>query len=202
MTLTEFWASRHLARDPIYLSTSGPDVMHSLGIDGMDLHGLTVLNIGVGLGGFELWASPQVASIDCLDIVAEALPAVAPVVHTFYLTPELLPSNTYDLITERYVAQHLDDATLSLHMEHAIRALRPSGLYAVNVPDFLHAPSPRDLALSGSMQGCTSGSVRRTVRDVADMVYECGGRICAALPISEHPQWNSLQLAYHIRRIS
>lgn len=160
----------------------------------------SLLNIGVGFGYFEKWARVAVDRLDAMDVAEEAKKVVDGVVDHFYLDPADLPENTYDLITEFLVAQHIEDVTLGEHLWYGIRALKPDGVFAIQSSDFDHEPSAGELEKQDDLAWYQAGAYKRTPAWFAEKVDACGGILESVEQTGEYPQYGSVWNVYHIRR--
>jgi len=139
--------------------------------------------------------------LDALDIVPVAGETVKGIVDNFYTDPEVLPENTYNLITELLVAQHVDDVTLFSHIKHGVLGLVEDGVMAIQIPTFLHTPSGAEARMNQPiLRYLKVGWVRRTLGDVERIVGYTEGRIVGVYWGGDFPQHNMKWYTYHIKR--
>jgi hypothetical protein len=198
--LEGFWAGKHQNADAMYLSGNGEATLDKLHIRGILFTVVVMLNIGVGFGAFERFMRDKVKRLDSLDITEYAYTAVAGVADHFYLNAAELPGNTYDLVTELLVAQHLPDPILKEHLTWGIRALNKDGIFALQTAAFLHPPSADELAKNNTLEAMKAGSVKRNIPDMLCLIKSCGGVVTRIRSGPEYPAWGSVWMVYHIRR--
>ncbi len=196
--LETFWKEKHDTGDRHYLSGNGEDALDKLRIRGIFCTVAALLNIGVGLGIFEKYARRHVQRLDCVDITLSALAVITGVADHFYPDVAFAPANTYDMVTELLVAQHISDETLLEHLTGGIRSLKPDGIFALQVADFLHPPTPDALAKNYTLESKKAGSVKRTEDTMQSLIKTSGGRVLSILPGEEYSMYESRWMVYHI----
>jgi len=195
-----FWREKHEGADRVYLTGNGENTLDKLHVRGLFFTVVALLNIGVGLGEFERFARAYVQRLDCADITRAALTAVTGVADHFYEGVSFVPKNTYDLVTELLVAQHVSDATLHEHLAYGIAALREDGIFALQVADYLQPPTPDVLAKNYTTAAMKAGSVKRTETTVRGLIERAGGAVINVIRGQEYPAYESVWVVYHIKR--
>jgi hypothetical protein len=109
-----------------------------------------------------------------------------------------VPENAYDMVTELLVAQHVSDETLLEHLVGGTQALKGDGLFALQVADFLHPPSPDVLAKNYTLEPKKAGSVKRTEATMRTLIKDAGGEVVNVLRGREYPMYDSMWMIYHI----
>lgn len=194
-----FWQRQHINKDQLFLSGNGQVTTEILQIKGEIFDSAqTMLNVGIGLAVFEDYCLSVGKIIDCLDIAPAARDRVIDRVRQVYLDPNELPSAEYDLITELLVAQHLDDPTLESHLSNCLRALKPDGIYAIQLPAFF---DPAEADLANMVHAMESGSVCRSISWVDDLARKHHGQIIHIGWRGNFPQYNSIWYIYHLKRL-
>jgi len=97
--------------------------------------GLTVLDIGVGMGGMSKYLKEADCIVDALDVATEAGKTVEQYARQFYSARRIsdLPTEEYDLAFSMIVSQHMSDENLREQIEHVYRALKPGGIFSLHL---------------------------------------------------------------------
>jgi SAM-dependent methyltransferase len=134
MEINDFWEEAHQKNEELWLTGSYfGEVWGSLDIVSKFLPGITVLNIGVGLGRDTQELSSKGAVVDVLDISQTALNRVKDITRNQYLSSNLgtLPINEYDIAVSHLVTQHMNDEDLAKQIRYVTRSLKSTGIFAM-----------------------------------------------------------------------
>ena len=190
----EWWESAHRENDFDYVSGySGHDIWRRLEVEDRIVAGAVVLNIGVGQGLCTRDLAARGCIVHALDITPAALARVEDVIAGGWLAENLgaLPSRTFDLAISHLVTQHLRDADLLAQMRAVLRALKPSGIFAMQ---FI-GPAPKGLP-EGLQEHAKTGGVVRSPETIARFAEEAGGVVVRSAPKegTEYWQWHMAQI--------
>ncbi len=191
--IKECWDRRHRSGVQHYLSpaTSGEKMWGFLNIKGKLSEGAEALEIGVGSGRCTRDVIARGVRLSALDISPAALKKVEGLVVAGYLQATGLPSDTFDVVFSHLVSQHMSDEDLVIQVEQVLRALKPSGVFAMQFA------SGRKKGQSLLMQ--QRGGVCRTLDDMRKLVAEVGGQVAwaaKARQVTPRTLWQGV----HIRR--
>jgi len=164
--------------------------------------GVRVLEVGVGLGVAAREAALRGSVVSALDICPRALETVADVTEKGYLhrDADLLPSDSFDLITHHLVTQHMSDTDLRWQLPHVIRSLKSTGRLHIqwagsNVPgendlaeSIVGEEGDPDLQNTPSMMG---GRMCRSEAHALHLIEEAGGRLVRITDRRSWPQFSS-----------
>ncbi len=200
--LREFWIQKHVEHDIGSLSGNGYITVFYLHLDDIFPKVKTILNIGVGTGGFEKACVQAGKIVDAVDIAPEAEQCISEVVRKFYSSVVLIPRDGYDLVTELLVAQHLTDAGLELHMRFAIDGLKKGGVYALQSPTYLSPVSSELEAQMRTLRFLQGGRVCRPRAWFEGMASKYGGRVHDVHRVWKFPEYNMIWNTYHIRKLA
>lgn len=132
------WDEAHKTSNVSALTGTGLDG-HLATLQATDLFdkNSTVLCIGVGLGDWVRDFSEKVEQIWALD-VSEIAKVRMPLGAVFTTDPRDLPSDTFDLALSLWVAPHMSDHDLQVQLTEVIRALKPTGTFAIHYKEPLY----------------------------------------------------------------
>ena len=201
-SMTEFWEAKHREQDIGALSGNGIITTFYLHLDDLWPEAYDILNIGVGLGKWEeacVGAGKMVSSVDCTQ---EACECIADVAQAFMVGVENIHQDSYDLITELLVAQHLSSVEMFDHMKYAIAGLRMGGVYAVQSPTLIDPITPEQEAEMVTERFRQGGRVCRSQEWFEETAKECGGRVIGIHRVWKFPEFNMIWNAYHIERVA
>ena len=160
-TNREAWNACHDVRHSGALSGSPPkEVLSHHQIADLMRPGLTVLDIGVGLGGMARYLSAAGCVVDCLDVADKAAETVRGYARNFYIAKDIetLPSDEYDLAISMLVAQHMCERNLRKQIKEVFRALKPSGRFSLHLAGATEGPLNN---LAGSIPPGMDGAMCR-----------------------------------------
>lgn len=173
-TLPHWWDIVHAVDSLSFLTGSHlVEVAHRLEISDRIAPGATVLEVGVGLGYCTRELSSAGCVVQVLDISAVALGRVMNYVEGTYLSPALLPTETFDVAISHLVSQHMLDGTLVAQIREVVRALKPDGLFAMQFAGPKDPPYPElpiDLLAK-------AGMICRTPEQIETLVTNAGGKL-------------------------
>ncbi len=202
-SIDQWWDACHAGRHPrtdFYLTGhQGPDVWGYLDVRQMLEPGTAVLNIGVGQGH----CTRNLAALGCvvsvLDISPLALGKVKDVVSAGYLARELdlLPDDSFDVALSFLVVQHMEHAALKAQLAAVFRALKPSGLFALQYAFPLAKDAP---TIEDSPERCKVGGVVRRTEDMEKEAMEVGFAVRRSWVHSEYPQYGSGWRILHLEK--
>jgi len=132
--IIEFWNKAHTENNRTWLSGSDLEgVWGALNILNRLIPGITILNIGVGLGDETISLSQKNVIVDVLDISQVALERVKDKTRHQYLSSNIyqLPINEYDIAVSHLVTQHMNDEDLNEQVKFVLRSLKPNGIFAM-----------------------------------------------------------------------
>ena len=180
-TLEEYWKSFHTSQNTALLTDSNPSaVIKNLGIHNIfsilnkeDAH---ILTIGVGMGKLERDIHSWKIKVSSLDITPEAFKCIEGILHNQYLSADVdkLPTDTFDLAISYMVACHQSDQVLQIQIQEILRALKPTGIFALLVA----GPGDNPHVYTGDeMDHCRRGSKMRTPQEITELVKVSGGDV-------------------------
>lgn len=195
------WEDRHRNNEQLYLTGSHlKDVLQSLNIKAVKIGGNTLV-IGVGLG-YEVQELREFTPfVDVLDISYFALERVKDITRNQYLASELIkmPADYYDLVISHLVTQHMSDMALSSQLIWVIKALKKTGIFAMQL-----ALLPGDKRKWHEIQNIESqktGYVFRSLLEMQDMVNSSSGYISATFPEKSFDHTDIKHQFIHIKRL-
>jgi len=171
-----FWNKCHKNKELLYLSgCSYEDTVDFLRIADKVKRGAAVLEIGVGMGHVTKGIYDLGATVDALDISPVALERVQAYCRKTYHVSEInsLVNNSYDLVICNNVVQHVPTDALKAELTEVIRALKPTGVLAI---EFVSSDNASDAGANPRQQDITGGALCRTPEFMVNLVRECGGR--------------------------
>lgn len=181
-SMQEWWESAHRRDHEYWLSgTPGREIWERLGVRDRLNTGISVLNIGIGLGRCTRDLVDLGCAVSVLDVTPVALERVADVAKGWTNAAEL-PVSHFDLALSHLVAQHMPDFDFQDQIRYVLRALRPDGLFAFQYAtgvDGQCSPQFRNYA--------KSGAIRRRPQDIVNVVSLCGGRVVNQFQRETHP---------------
>lgn len=201
VSIEGWWDKCHGESAPFWLTGSqGPEVWAYLDIHHRLQPGITVLNIGVGLGHCTRALARIGTHVHALDISETALQRVSDVIEQGWLASNLetLPKDTFDLAISNLVAQHMNHETLRAQLEAVISSLRIGGVFALQFSASLN-DSENDQA-SPTLHEQKGGGVMRSLAWMERCVQGAGGAVVRANRIGVFPHCNSCWYGIHIVR--
>lgn len=174
--MKDWWERAHITQNIGWLTGSmGQEVWENLKINDKLKAGANVLNIGVGTGHCtkEL-AKLGLNSLHALDISKKALDSVKDIAVCW--TPDKLsaiPSNFFDVAISNLVAQHMSDKDLIPQIREVCRALKPDGVFAIQIANNIDNKPNLDQSVRTQKEGCVS----RTNKEISKIVKNAGGKI-------------------------
>ncbi len=135
----------------------------------------TVLEMGVGLGGVVKGFYEENKKVSGLDISEVALDKVSEWCENIYTVAAVnnLPINYFDIIVSANVVQHIDTSLLKKELKYLIRALKNTGVFAV---EFVTNNNISDMGINPCLETLKGGSCCRTPEVFKQLVKEAGGR--------------------------
>ncbi len=196
--LQSWWERAHQADHAFWLSgTPGIEVWRCLGVEELVTPGASVLNIGVGLGLCTRHLAERDCLVSAMDISPTALQRVSDVART-YLADDMaaLPPRAFDLALSHLVAQHMLDQDIQAQMEAVIRALKPTGVFAIQFASWLDDVEDES---ERSTFDAKRGGMFRTSAKMKDMAARAGGRV---LSCAEHSRYPHYAASWHVIHIT
>ena len=129
-----FWEEQHKMEHIPHLSGCGyQETIDFLQIQPYIQPGISVLEVGVGMGLVTKGLYQQNFDVHALDISRKGLKRVSKFCNKIYLVSELdqLPKDYFDLIICHNVAQHVETPLLMIELNTFIQSLKPTGLLAL-----------------------------------------------------------------------
>lgn len=199
------WNSIHIDPDKVAqgaLSGSDPeDVLGHHQLMSFIRPGLTVLDIGVGLGGMAKYLHSKGCVVDSMDVADKAEDTVRPYIRRFYLADDIfsLSSDTYDLALSQLVAQHMCERNLREQIKHVFRSLKSGGRFSLHLAGATEEPLNN---LAGSIPPGMNGAMCRDPAYARNMVEDelksNPYRIMMLDHRMEWPQFKSYWYFFHI----
>ena len=137
------------------------------------------------------------AIVSALDISQAALDRVVDATERRYLAGAIhqLPADSFDLAISYLVSQHMRDAELRQQIQHVVRSLKPTGIFAMQ---FTYGWGQREGTVNDDLTPAKGGSVQRTLHRVAEMAHDAGAAIAwAGLNahwIEHHASWYAVHV--------
>jgi len=201
----EAWNAAHRAHHEGALSGSDPQgVLRHHGLEEAVRPGLTVLDIGVGLGGMSQYLHGRECVVDALDVADAAEETVRPYVRRFYLAQDIdtLPSDEYDLAISMIVAQHMSERNLRRQIKHVFRALKPGGMFSLHLAGATEGPlNNLPGEIPSGMDGAMCRSPEYALAMIGDVLRDGYSAIVTDLRM-EWPQFKSYWYFVHIGKDS
>jgi len=176
MEVLQWWDGHHTTNDKQYLTgTTLAQYTEIFEVSELVEKGKRFLEIGVGKGFAIRDLVALGKEVEALDISQVALDKVSKIAKT-HITPTTLPSNSFDVIIMHLVAQHVNTATLTKLLKHAIRSLNYGGvllLQTADVVDYKDRPQTDKYQCEGGV--LYSDEVLRNI------VKGCKGRVARKL---------------------
>lgn len=203
----EHWNKVHKAQDRDALSASDPaETLRHHGLADYLKSGMTVLDIGVGVGNSVRYYKELGCTVDCLDVADVAAATVAPWARSFYTAKgiHMLPAEEYDLALSHLTAQHMTDADLREQIRYVSSALKRGGVFSLHLAgshipgeDNLRGPIPD--GFDGRM--CRSPEYAlEMVRDAVSVSYGQHYSVSLTDNVIEWPQFKSYWFFLYVRR--
>ena len=195
--IKDWWERAHIKQHKGWLTGSmGQEVWKNLEITDKLKVGANVLNIGVGMGHCtrEL-AKLGLNSLHALDISRKALDSVKDIAVCW--TPDKLsamPSNFFDVAISNLVAQHMSDKDLIPQIREVCRALKPDGVFAIQMAQNIDNKHKIDQ----SVKTQKTGGVLRTNKEITKIIKSAGGKIIRQWEGPNFPEYNSRWTFVHI----
>jgi ubiquinone/menaquinone biosynthesis C-methylase UbiE len=167
------WNECHKAQAVGPLTGSGATgVLKNHALSGLIRSGMTVLDIGVGLGDMAKHLHKVGCTVDSMDIADAAEATVKSYIRSFYRAQELdrLPTNEYDFAISHLVAQHQWDRQLKEQIAAVFASLKVGGTFSLHLAAF-DDPALNNYAHQGIPQGF-DGSMGRTREHSAALIME------------------------------
>jgi SAM-dependent methyltransferase len=195
-----FWDICHEKKSAMLLSgNSGEVIWKNLGVTPLVKANVRVLNIGVGLGLCTRDLFNRGCKVDALDISTVGLERVKDVTEQTWLAADVqqLPEGRYDLALSHLVAQHMLDEDLDRQLRSVIKALKPTGVFAIQIAYPLH-DSTASRQRQWRLADAKAGSIYRTLSRFAEMVESAGGQVRNATTIGFFSEYDIGWYAVHI----
>ncbi len=194
-TVAEWWERCHSIDYKRYLTGSlAEQVWEFLSIRHLIRKDVVALEVGVGLGYCTKTTAEQGVRLSALDISKIGLKRVEEWVVACYQQPDSLPNNTFDLVFSHLVSQHMSDEALIAQLREVLRALKPSGVFAMQFADTEKDFSEEE---NQSKANQKSGGIRRSLQRVRELVEAVGGRIareCDARLLKHGVVWRAVHI--------
>jgi SAM-dependent methyltransferase len=195
-SIAAWWERHHVGKTKFWLSGTRPDRAWALlNVDPQP--GMRVLDIGVGLGGASKALKRLGCAVDALDISEAALARVERLTERRF-TPDslpLMPTGRYDLAISFLVAQHMSHDALREQLLHVTRALKPDGVFAIQVACPYSGPSHAD-----TLDKQKGGAVLRSPEEFRQLVSSIDGKIVWDKEVGRFEQHKAMWMAFHITR--
>jgi len=175
-SVESFWNKCHKNKELLYLSGCNyEETVNFLRVADKVKRGTAVLEIGVGMGYVTRGLYDLGAIVDALDISPVALERVSGYCRKTYHVFEVnkLTDNSYDLVICHNVVQHVPTVDLKAELIEVIRALKPTGVFAI---EFVSSDNANDAGANPRQQDITAGALCRTPEFMMNLVTESGGR--------------------------
>jgi len=195
----DFWNECHLKNNQHFLTgSSGSQVWKNLQIEDRICAGSRVLNIGVGLGYCTKDLVSRGCKVDVLDISPIALSRVSSIVENSWLPNQfdLMPVGEYDLVLSHLVSQHMPTSELEKQVQYIVKALAPSGLFAMQFSSWLPG-----VHAEVSTKNIKSGGMCYSQVEMQGIIERCGGRVQKMAKIYEFPAKGSSWSIVHITKL-
>lgn len=191
----DWWDRAHSCNHKMWLSGTGPEeIWQRLGVSDRIVATASVLNIGVGLGYCTHALNRIGCEVSVLDISELALARVQDVAKGYRADGlNEIPSRSFDLALSHLVAQHMYDEDLGAQINHVVRALKPTGVFALHYAAPLDG-SPPNVNTPKHSRG---GGILREPSFMAGLAIGAGARILSDEPKEVFPgcEWRVIQLA-------
>lgn len=157
--------------------------------------GNTVLEIGVGTGVCTRELAAANMKVHCLDIAEKGLDKVRDVA-TCWLESQLeeLPSAFFDLAISHLVTQHLNNRQLSRQLANVVRALKPTGVFAMQYAHPLPGQSEKTV-----LERPPTWSATRTEATMTQLVLDSGGVIVYHAFVGDYPEYEIGWSVVHVK---
>jgi len=201
-SVREWWDECHSSSGDLafYLTgSSGPEVWSGLKVEKRIAPSQVVLNIGVGQGFCTRALAELGCKVHALDISPVALAKIRDSVQATWLPSQLkdLPSETFDLAISHLVAQHMSDTDLSEQIREVVRALKPSGVFAIQ---FAFSLNGAEASTKETNLGLKVGGICRSLEQMQTLVERAGGSVTWSNEIGRFPEFGSGWYGIHVRR--
>jgi len=165
--------------------------------------GLTVLDIGIGLGGMCRYLTKMGAIVDSMDVADLAEGAVHGIARHFYLASnaQSLPRAEYDLAISHLVAQHQWDAQLRDQIADVYAALKPGGTFSLHLAAFEPAKGELNDRMEFDIPRGMDGSMGRTREYAFGMIREVLGGGYSAVEVGKQMDWPHYQSYWYFVHI-
>jgi len=173
--IESFWNECHKNEALMYLSgCTFDETVNFLQVPDKAKPGISVLEIGVGMGYVTKGFFELGATVDCLDISLVALSRVQGYCRKTYHVAEIknLADNCYDLVVCHNVVQHMPTVDLRAELTEVIRALKSDGVLAI---EFVSSDKAADTGANPTPKEVAAGALCRTPEFMMNLVRECGG---------------------------
>lgn len=201
-SIKSYWAKVHSDNLPSKLTGNGENTLDILACRDYFLDAKRILNIGVGIGSLERYISDCEKIVDSLDICEEAILKVAAFSRLKFLDAGLLPTSEYDLITECFVALHLDRDEMSRHIKNCVRALSSNGIWCFNAPSYYEGEyckgENHSFTEVDAMQ--CGYALCRPISWYANEIYVNGGQIYMVKHTRDQLEYNKSDYIYHVKK--
>lgn len=190
-SLRAWWDGKHQLNHSWWLSGSPPQgIWDLLGIDHLLVPGAEVLEIGVGMGNGPKALLDRGCHVSVLDISSVAIAKVAEFAQGYLAddlsaltSPPALPLNCFDVALSHLVAQHMTDEDLTAQIHAVVRALKPTGLFALHFPSYVNPAQPFDETL----RMAKGGGVCRSPERMEELAQAAGAKVsCVRREIYKH----------------
>jgi len=173
--IKEFWEQCHHDQNVSHLSgVKYDEVIKSLHIEDYIYPKTKILEIGVGLGNMVKSLNNIGAEVSAIDISDIAINRVKKYCKYAYTIDniEQIPSDYFDLITCLNVIQHIPTHLLKKELSHFLRALKTSGIFAMQ---FVSSKHGEDLGANAKLLGIKAGTLCRTPQFMGKLIVSLGG---------------------------
>lgn len=196
---TDTWHGYHEASYvPALTGTSFEHIVRYYELDSILFKGMSVLEIGVGLGfcakGFYKWG----CKVFALDICEEAFRRITNYIIAGYLHEKIeeLPEAFVDLAVSHLVTQHMSESDILRQFPAVIRSLKHGGIFRVqfagsdiaeenNIKEtIVGMPADNKVSMLG-------GRMVRTPEYTEALVNRCGGKVTRISGTRRFPKYKS-----------
>jgi len=196
---TVTWQGHHESGHvPALTGTSFEHVVRYYDLDGILFKGMSVLEIGVGLGLCTKGFYERGCKVFALDICEEAFHRIGDYIVGGYLhaSIEQLPEAFVDLAISHLVTQHMSESDILRQFPAVIKSLKPSGVFRVQFAgsDIAEENNVKETIVGKPADNKVSmlgGRMVRTPEYAEALVNRCGGKVIRTSGTRCFPKYKS-----------